>query len=138
MESLKNKSSHRYKFPAAVLLVPLFSTALLWQQAAYATTPVSVPDEPVILERAEPRYPVQAASDGVQGFVELQFNVEADGSTSNIQVIEAKPKRVFEQEAIRALARWKYQPAATDSANQNVVVTIDFSLRSHLAQTLSK
>lgn len=60
--------------------------------------------------RIEPKYPVQAARDGINGYVVMRFSIMEDGTVDEVEVIEAEPKRVFDKEAIRALKRWKYQP----------------------------
>lgn len=60
--------------------------------------------------RIEPKYPVQAARDGINGYVVMRFSIMEDGSVDEVEVIEAEPKRVFDKEAIRALKRWKYSP----------------------------
>ncbi|MDX3772854.1 energy transducer TonB [Chromatiaceae bacterium AAb-1] len=81
--------------------------------------------------RIEPRYPVQAARDGLQGWVRLRFSIMEDGSVDEVEVIEAEPRRVFDREAIRALRRWKYSPKIVDGkpikqAGQQV--QLDFTL----------
>lgn len=83
------------------------------------------------LVRIEPRYPAKAARDGVSGWVVLSFSIDVDGSVTDIAVIAAEPKRVFEQEAIRALKRWKYQPLIINGQaekRQQMQVQLDFQL----------
>jgi len=85
------------------------------------------------LVRIEPKYPVQAARDGVEGWVRLAFSVNSAGQVTDIQVIDSEPKRLFEREAIRALQQWKYQPQMENgqaTIQQGLVVQLDFSLGS--------
>jgi len=61
-----------------------------------------------------PRYPVEAARDGIEGYVCFNFYVEADGSVSDLSIYDAKPRRVFDSEARRALSKWKFKPSIED------------------------
>ncbi|MDR7121507.1 TonB family protein [Rheinheimera soli] len=81
--------------------------------------------------RIEPKYPVQAARDGLQGWVKMRFTILEDGSVGEVEVVEAEPKRVFDREAIRALKRWKYSPKVVDGKavqQPGIMVQLDFSL----------
>lgn len=62
------------------------------------------------LYRVEPRYPRKALRANKQGYVVLSFDINKVGQVVNIQIIEAKPQRLFEREAKRALKKWKYKP----------------------------
>lgn len=62
------------------------------------------------LYRATPRYPTKALKRKVEGYVVMRFSIDKTGRPKDIEVIESKPPRMFEREAIRALKKWKYQP----------------------------
>jgi protein TonB len=83
------------------------------------------------LVRIEPKYPPAAARDGVNGWVRLRFNIGADGRVTDVQVLAAEPRRVFDQEAMRALKNWKYQPKLENGravAQSDLEVQLDFRL----------
>lgn len=84
------------------------------------------------LVRVEPRYPVEAARDGVSGWVRLSFTIDETGAVTDVVVLAAEPATMFNREAVRALRRWKYQPQLVDGKavkQQNMQVQLDFSLQ---------
>ncbi len=81
--------------------------------------------------RIEPKYPMQAARDGKEGWVRLSFNINKIGGVENVKVIEAQPKRIFDKEAKRALRKWKYKPKVVDGKPQKQIglaVQLDFKM----------
>ncbi|MFC3024003.1 TonB family protein [Vibrio zhugei] len=71
---------------------------------------INVNQQAMPMYRVNPRYPTRAQRRGVEGFVLLKFTINASGQPVDIDIIKAKPKHMFEREAIRALKRWKYKP----------------------------
>lgn len=65
------------------------------------------------IKRVPPKYPINAARDGKEGWVQLSFVVEPDGSTSNI-IVEDSSNEAFEKYALRSIKKWKYSPATKD------------------------
>jgi len=82
------------------------------------------------LQRIAPQYPRKAASEGIEGYVKLQFIVNSDGSVREAKVVEAKPRGIFDAAAIAAALRWKFKPKVVDGkpVEQKGVQTIDFNL----------
>lgn len=64
--------------------------------------------------QVEPNYPMDAARDGIEGWVELRFTIAPNGTTQDIEVINAEPARIFNRDARRALSKWRYQPKLVD------------------------
>ncbi len=71
--------------------------------------------------KLQPTYPPRALKRGIEGHVDLAFDITAAGKTTNIRVIEAEPEGVFERAAIRALEKWKYKVPMSDGTPQGQV-----------------
>lgn len=84
----------------------------------------------VPLVRIQPQYPRDAALNGLEGYVTIEFTITETGSVRDPRVIESKPPRVFDREAIRAILRWKFKPRVIDgvAVARQATQTIDFSL----------
>jgi protein TonB len=63
------------------------------------------------LVRVPPEYPAREASRGTEGWVKVQFSITATGSVRDAMVVDADPKSVFDDAALRAIARWRYNPS---------------------------
>jgi len=117
--------------------VDLLDVPLSHQQPVMAlpgptlATPASADKAATPLVRIEPKYPPAAARDGLNGWVRLRFNIGADGRVTDVKVLAAEPRRVFEQEAMRALKNWKYQPKLENGravTQSDLEVQLDFRL----------
>jgi protein TonB len=62
------------------------------------------------LVRINPDYPPRAQSRGIEGWVLIQFTITAAGTVRDAKVIDASPKGYFEDAALKAIARWRYNP----------------------------
>lgn len=65
---------------------------------------------PGLRSAVQPQYPYDALRNNIEGEVELEFTVLADGSVADVEVIRANPRGVFEQSAVRAVSRWQFVP----------------------------
>lgn len=56
-----------------------------------------------------PKFPRFATLRGVSGSVEVGFTINADGSTSSIEVLQSEPDDVFVKSATNAVRRWRFE-----------------------------
>ena len=80
--------------------------------------------------RIQPQYPRRAAIAKIEGFVTIEFTITATGSVTNPKVVDAKPPRVFDRDAIRAILKWKFKPRVVDGrpVARRATQTLDFKL----------
>ena len=78
-----------------------------------------------------PQFPEVARQRGIDGWVDLQFLVGTDGAVGDIKVVGAQPAGIFEQSALDAVRRWRYQPAVRDGHNvsQRARVRLRFAVQ---------
>lgn len=76
-------------------------------------------------DRPDPVYPARMLAERVEGYAELEFQVAADGSVEQPQVITAMPRGEFELAALDAVRTWRF-PAG--SAAQHMTRRFDFRL----------
>jgi protein TonB len=62
------------------------------------------------LVRIAPDYPPRALSRGLEGWVQVQFTITATGTVKDPVVVNAEPKQIFDDAALKAIARWRYNP----------------------------
>ena len=64
---------------------------------------------PDLISSVQPTYPRDALRDGVAGEVTVAFTVNADGSVSGASVVSSNPRRVFDNAALEAIRKWKFE-----------------------------
>ena len=80
---------------------------------------------PAVVSQVSPRYPPLALRRRIEGFVELSFTVQPDGSVTDISVIDSEPRTLFNREAINAMERWRFAPGPAPVKGRR---TFDFKL----------
>lgn len=83
---------------------------------------------PVVVIR--PMYPREAAISGTQGWVRIEFTITEVGTVKDPRVVDAKPPRIFNREAIRAILKWKFKPRVVEgiAVERRATQVIDFTL----------
>lgn len=64
---------------------------------------------PDVVSSVQPAYPRDALRDGVSGEVTVAFTVNADGSVSGASVVSSNPRRVFDNAALEAIRKWRFE-----------------------------
>jgi len=83
-------------------------------------------DDVMPIVRIEPKYPIQAARDNIEGAVVLKFDINLDGKVENISVVKAIPEDTFNKVATTALSQWKYDPKG--QYHKGLLVQLDFRM----------
>jgi len=81
-----------------------------------ASPPPPVTAEPgqyMPIVKIAPVYPPRAAQRGIEGYVVVEYTVDAAGSTKDIAVIESS-STLFDQAAVDSVQKYKYQPRMID------------------------
>ena len=79
----------------------------------------------------EPQFPLDARRRGIDGWVDLQFVVNTDGSVGELSIVGAQPVGIFEQAALDAVRHWHYQPVMRDgqAVTQRARVRLRFAMQ---------
>lgn len=57
-----------------------------------------------------PRYPPGAESNGLEGFAVVSFTVNEEGAVEDLAIVDSQPPGVFDQEALLAAERLRFEP----------------------------
>jgi len=86
--------------------------------------------------REAPEYPAGASKQNVEGYVQLSFDIEKDGSVTSASVIKSVPDGVFDEAALKAISKWRYHSPL--EKQHNVKVQLDFVLGNEGAKSTPK
>jgi protein TonB len=75
-----------------------------------------------------PVYPPKALSRGQEGEVRVRFTVDTAGRVAAAQVVSATPPDVFDQAAVDAVRKWRFEPVMRDGRpiEASIATTIRF------------
>jgi len=76
---------------------------------AFPAYPAADTDSVRPIHRVEPEFPRWAHRAGAErGTVNARLTLDADGRVTDVQIMSAEPKRVFDSAVIQALSQWRY------------------------------
>jgi protein TonB len=71
-----------------------------------------------------PRYPLQARKEGREGEVDLLYRVTKEGGVADIQIVRSSGSQDLDQEAVRAIAKFRFVPGQEGWARHPVNFTL--------------
>ena len=94
-----------------------------------ATSPESQARAIAILQ-AQPEFPDRARLDSIEGWVTVSYVIGRDGRVSDVSIVAAQPRNVFEGAVRKAVRSWRFEPVKVDGqlVEQKKTQTIRFSL----------
>lgn len=130
--------SHPWELAAHARLVSLYEekgdseNATAHCVAIGQMTPWKDDITPTPLYRKEPKYPIDYARLGKEGWVKMEFDISASGFVENIRVVESSGGKKFERESEEALKGWRYAPKFENgkpTVATSQFVQLDFKLQ---------
>jgi len=83
--------------------------------------------------KIKPKYPKAALVAGVEGFILMKVDINETGAVENVRVVGGTQRNMFQDEARRAVEKWKYKPFmdASGKATKKTdhEVRVDFKLQ---------
>ena len=65
-----------------------------------------------LVHRVEPKWPRAALQEGISGIVTARLTIDAQGKVTDVVVVRAIPRRIFDRSVIEALSQWRYNEGA--------------------------
>ena len=86
---------------------------------------------PLFVSGADMVYPPDAKAEGIEGHVVIRYDVTAEGTVVNAEVVEAEPEGVFEDAALASIVHWRFRAATVGGkpiGTPGLVSTLRFKL----------
>lgn len=107
--------NHKPVLPPTVLQVTEFTGVSIPRDKVNVTTGMNMQFSmqtgvPIAQYLAAAQYPARALNRGIEGYVDVMFDVTEYGGTDNIQVLAGVPDGIFDSAAVKSVATWRFQP----------------------------
>ena len=78
----------------------------------------------------QPEFPTAARMSGIEGWVTVNYTIDDKGRVSDVRIVDAKPRKVFDSAVRKAVHNWRFEPTVVDGQPVARVMTqtIQFSL----------
>jgi periplasmic protein TonB len=94
------------------LVLPLAALALaLSAPLAFAA--------PKVVKKVPPEFPAEAVRKNINaGSVRAKLTIAPDGKVTDVEIVEAEPKRMFDRVSIDALKEWRFEPSSEKQTHE--------------------
>ncbi len=90
----------------------LAASALLIGLAAQAAAPK-------IIKKVPPEFPREAAQQSItSGVIKAKMSIDGDGKVTEVAIVEAEPRRVFDRAVTRALMDWRFEASGEKQTHE--------------------
>lgn len=90
----------------------LAASALLIGIAAQAAAPK-------IIKKVPPEFPREAAQQSItSGVIKAKMSIDGDGKVTEVAIVEAEPRRVFDRAVTRALMDWRFEASGEKQTHE--------------------
>ena len=83
--------------------------------------------------KIKPKYPQAALVSGYEGWILMKIDITEHGDVENVRVVGGEMRNLFQDEARRAITKWKYRPFLDGKGNPvrkaDHEVRVDFKLQ---------
>lgn len=82
--------------------------------------------------KTPPVYPYKAREQHIEGVVQVKILVREDGSVGEVQIMDSRPKDVFDDAVLASVPRWRFEPGKIGGRTVTswVVTALHFKLNS--------
>lgn len=88
-----------------------FRIASMLLASAFSTVAVAQVTAPVPRAQGQPEVPMSRANIPIEGWAIVRYSVLADGTTSDVRVIDYMPDQLSENDIASAVESWRFEPA---------------------------
>lgn len=71
--------------------------------------------------KAAPKYPYKAFKENLTGQVTVAFTVTQEGKVTDVEVVKSTPAEVFDNEAVKAMEQWTFEPIKKETRARQVI-----------------
>ena len=90
----------------------LAASALALSFSAQAATPK-------VIKKVPPEFPREAAQQQItNGVVKAKMSIDAEGKVTEVAIVEAEPRRIFDKAVTRALMDWRFEASGEKQSHE--------------------
>jgi len=83
---------------------------------------------PEVIKEAKPQYTAVAMDAKIQGLVEMEAIVLADGTVGEVRVVRSLDKQFgLDEAAVAAMKKWRFKPGTRDGVAVPVMVAVEMT-----------